>query len=228
MVRQREHNEPEPSTHRDAKPEEPVEGETDQEVIERLRDQARKEDAGTQPAAPPPPVEPAKPEPKKRARRGFAAMDPELRREIARRGGAASHEHGRAHEWSAEEARGWARQGGRIAHARGKAHEWSSEEAREAGRRGGLARWGRERRAAEEAAKKAAEESAPKPEGYQADAEETADDARLGTPTPEATEREPRARSSWEEEQLGRQQGRAPSSADDEPPPKRKPTRGRR
>lgn len=51
-----------------------------------------------------------------RSRRGFASMDPETRRQIAR-------------------------QGGRAAHASGHAHEFDSEEAREAGRRGGRARW---------------------------------------------------------------------------------------
>lgn len=55
-----------------------------------------------------------------RARRGFAAMDPEERRKISRRGGEASHQSGRG-------------------------HEFTSEEAREAGRRGGEARWGRTR-----------------------------------------------------------------------------------
>src|SRR5262245_47469204 len=55
--------------------------------------------------------------PEGRSRRGFAAMDPEARREISRRGGEASHESGRG-------------------------HEFNSEEAREAGRRGGEARWG--------------------------------------------------------------------------------------
>jgi general stress protein YciG len=44
--------------------------------------------------------------------RGFAAMDPEKQREIARRGG-------------------------KIAHLRGNAHEFTPEEAREAGRKGG-------------------------------------------------------------------------------------------
>jgi general stress protein YciG len=60
-----------------------------------------------------------------RARRGFAAMDPEERREISRRGGTASH-------------------------ASGRGHEFNSQEAREAGRRGGEARWGRGRPEEEE------------------------------------------------------------------------------
>lgn len=52
--------------------------------------------------------------------RGFAAMDPEYQRQIAR-------------------------EGGRIAHERGVAHKWTSEEAREAGRKGGQNSRGRSR-----------------------------------------------------------------------------------
>lgn len=52
--------------------------------------------------------------------RGFAAMDPEYQRKIAR-------------------------DGGRIAHERGVAHKWTSEEAREAGRKGGQNSRGRSR-----------------------------------------------------------------------------------
>lgn len=47
-------------------------------------------------------------------RRGFAAMSPERRKELASKGGAA-------------------------AHAQGKAHRFTSEKAREAGRKGGIA-----------------------------------------------------------------------------------------
>ncbi len=46
--------------------------------------------------------------------RGFASMDREKQREIARKGG-------------------------KAAHLKGTAHEWTSEAAREAGRKGGLA-----------------------------------------------------------------------------------------
>ncbi|HEX2535861.1 MAG TPA: KGG domain-containing protein [Chitinophagaceae bacterium] len=46
------------------------------------------------------------------SRRGFASMDPQKQREIARKGGT-------------------------IAHQRGVAHKWTQEEAREAGRKGG-------------------------------------------------------------------------------------------
>jgi general stress protein YciG len=52
--------------------------------------------------------------------RGFAAMDPEYQRQIAR-------------------------EGGRIAHERGVAHKWTSDEAREAGRKGGQNSRGRSR-----------------------------------------------------------------------------------
>jgi len=47
------------------------------------------------------PGERQRPEP----RRGFAGLDPERRREIARQGGRAAHAMGRAHEFTPEEAR---------------------------------------------------------------------------------------------------------------------------
>jgi len=40
-----------------------------------------------------------------RARRGFAAMDPEKQRKIASSGGRASHASGKGHEWDREAAR---------------------------------------------------------------------------------------------------------------------------
>ena len=43
--------------------------------------------------------------PGKSPARGFAALDPEHRREIARQGGRAAHALGRAHEFTPEEAR---------------------------------------------------------------------------------------------------------------------------
>ena len=49
-----------------------------------------------------------------KARRGFAAMSPEQQRDIASRGGRASHESGRGHRFSAEEARAAGRKGGQI------------------------------------------------------------------------------------------------------------------
>lgn len=44
-------------------------------------------------------------------RRGFASMDVEKRREIARRGGKAAHQLGRAHTWDSESARAAGRRG---------------------------------------------------------------------------------------------------------------------
>lgn len=50
--------------------------------------------------------------------RGFASMDREKQREIARKGGRAAHEKGTAHEWTSEEARTAGRKGGLISHQR--------------------------------------------------------------------------------------------------------------
>jgi len=50
--------------------------------------------------------------------RGFAALTPERRKEISRKGGVS-------------------------AHIKGSAHEWDSLAAREAGRKGGLSHWAR-------------------------------------------------------------------------------------
>src|SRR5690349_6196837 len=44
--------------------------------------------------------------------RGFASMDAHRQREIARKGGRAAHEKGKAHEFTAEEARAAGRKGG--------------------------------------------------------------------------------------------------------------------
>jgi general stress protein YciG len=73
-------------------------------------------------------------------KRGFAAMDKERQREIAREGGRAAHRKGTAHRFTPQEAREAGRKGGRVAHQRGVAHEWDTEEAREAGRLGGRRR----------------------------------------------------------------------------------------
>ena len=53
-------------------------------------------------------------------RRGFAAMDPAKRREIASSGGRAAHQQGKAHQWTPEEARAAGSKGGRAS-KRGKA-----------------------------------------------------------------------------------------------------------
>jgi general stress protein YciG len=50
--------------------------------------------------------------------RGFAAMDPTLVAEIARKGGKAAHSAGTAHEFTSEEARAAGRKGGQASHAR--------------------------------------------------------------------------------------------------------------
>jgi uncharacterized protein len=46
------------------------------------------------------------------ADRGFASMDREKQREIARKGGKAAHEKGTAHEWTSDTAREAGRKGG--------------------------------------------------------------------------------------------------------------------
>ena len=50
--------------------------------------------------------------------RGFASMPAHKRREIASKGGTASHAKGAAHEWTSEEAREAGHKGGTIAHQR--------------------------------------------------------------------------------------------------------------
>ncbi len=49
-----------------------------------------------------------------KSRRGFASMDAEKQREIASKGGRASHEKGTAHEFTSEEAREAGRKGGQA------------------------------------------------------------------------------------------------------------------
>ena len=66
--------------------------------------------------------------------RGFASMDEDKQREIASKGGKASHEKGTAHEFTSEEAR--VRQGRPLMKKELRTSS-TSEEAREAGRKGG-------------------------------------------------------------------------------------------
>ena len=47
-----------------------------------------------------------------RSTRGFASMDPQRQKEIAREGGRAAHQKGTAHEFDSEEARRAGRKGG--------------------------------------------------------------------------------------------------------------------
>ena len=65
--------------------------------------------------------------------RGFASMNPDEQREIARKGGQASGGNFKNDPERASEA-------GKAAHASGNAHEFTSDEAREAGRKGGESR----------------------------------------------------------------------------------------
>jgi len=59
--------------------------------------------------------------PRRKQRRGFAAMDPAKQREIASKGGKASHEQGTGHEWDSEAAREAGRKGGQASRGgRGK------------------------------------------------------------------------------------------------------------
>lgn len=55
-----------------------------------------------------------------KSRRGFAAMDPEQHRAIAKKAGKASADSGRAHKWSPEEAREAGRKGGEISRRKPK------------------------------------------------------------------------------------------------------------
>ena len=67
---------------------------------------------------PTPPLTPCSPQQTERGkvagktRRSFAVMDPEEQRAIARRGGQAAHDSGKAHEFTSEEARRAGAKGG--------------------------------------------------------------------------------------------------------------------
>ena len=70
--------------------------------------------------------------------RGFASMDDQTKKEIARRGGRAAHAKGTAHEFTADEAREAGRKGG-LAVSQNRAHMAAI------GRKGGLESGGRNR-----------------------------------------------------------------------------------
>jgi uncharacterized protein len=53
-----------------------------------------------------------------KGRQGFASMNADLQRQIARKGGQTAHRNGTAHHWTAEEARVAGRKGGRVASRR--------------------------------------------------------------------------------------------------------------
>jgi uncharacterized protein len=71
-------------------------------------------DPELRPDRPPAPIETGN-DAKPRRARGFAAMDPSLAKEIARKGGMAAHSAGKAHEFTPEEARIAGRKGGLAA-----------------------------------------------------------------------------------------------------------------
>lgn len=57
---------------------------------------------------------------KKKSRKGFASMKPEVRKKIASMGGKASHERGTAHEFTPDEAKKAGRKGGLANRSRSK------------------------------------------------------------------------------------------------------------
>jgi len=60
----------------------------------------------------------SKTSPSGKSLRGFAAMDPAEQRRIASEGGKASHESGRGHRFTSEEARAAGRKGGQASRGR--------------------------------------------------------------------------------------------------------------
>ena len=66
--------------------------------------------------------------------RGFAAMDPETRRKIARKGGRAAHAQGTGHEWTSDEARAAGHRGGKAFHANARKRKLEEERKKETGR----------------------------------------------------------------------------------------------
>ncbi len=72
---------------------------------------------------------------KKKAKRGFAAMSAEKRREIAVKGGKASQAKGTAHRWTREEATEAGRKGGKV--SQGGGSRFDSESGKAAARKRG-------------------------------------------------------------------------------------------
>ena len=68
-------------------------------------------------------------------KRGFAAMDPKKRREIASKGGKAAQTRGTGHRFDHEEAVTAGRKGGKAAQAKGTANRFDSESGRVAASR---------------------------------------------------------------------------------------------
>ncbi len=72
----------------------------------------------------------------KKSKRGFAAMTPEMHRELSSRGGHTVQANGTAHRFTSESAK----RAAAIAYATGKVHHWTAEEAKEASRKSHEAR----------------------------------------------------------------------------------------
>ena len=72
--------------------------------------------------------------------RGFLAISPERRREIARMGGLAAHKKGVGHKFTQEESAKGGKIGGEKAKLNPNTHRWTKGEASEAGKRSALAR----------------------------------------------------------------------------------------
>lgn len=53
-------------------------------------------------------------------KRGFAALDPEIQKDIARKGGVASQRNDTAHNWTSDEARIYGAKGGKISRGGGR------------------------------------------------------------------------------------------------------------
>jgi len=64
---------------------------------------------------------------KPRKSRGFAAMDPKLVSELAKRGGKAAHRAGTAHQFTSDEARVAGRKGGMATHAKRREKQTGTE-----------------------------------------------------------------------------------------------------
>lgn len=102
-----------------------------------------------------PPREPTR---DRREPRGFAAMDPERQREIARKGGRAAHRSGNAHQFDSEEAREAGRKGG-------EAVSQNRQHMARIGARGGEARGANRRQQAHADGHGEGDDSGPEPEG---------------------------------------------------------------
>jgi hypothetical protein len=90
-------------------------------------------------------------------RRGFAALSPERRRELAGRGSKAAQAKGTAHRYTSEEAAAAGRKGGRAAQEQGTAYRFAGAKARGAGRKGERAGAGDRPQRVAEAARRQAE-----------------------------------------------------------------------